>query len=387
MNAGRSIVHLDLDTFFVSVERLRNSSLSGKPVIIGGSSDRGVVASCSYEARHFGVRSAMPIRMARQLCPDAFFLKGDYEQYSHYSDLVTEIIAERAPLFEKASIDEHYIDATGMERFFGTVKWAQELRTTIEKESGLPISLGLSINKTVAKMATNECKPHGEYQVPAHGVQPFLDPLSIRKIPMIGAKTFQRLRSMGVSTIATLRDIPMELLEQVLGEHGRLIWLKANGIDQNPVIPYSERKSIGTEHTFDQDTTDLQFLEARLVGMCEEIGFQMRQEQKLCSCVTVKLRYADFNTHTMQQRIPYTAFDHKLIEVSKNLLSKLYNRRLRIRLIGVRYTHLVHGSPQIHLFEDSEELINLYQAVDRMKAKYGEHALLRGCSLKKKNTE
>ncbi len=197
----RQVIHLDMDTFFVSVERLQNNKLNGKPIIIGGSSDRGVVASCSYEARAFGVHSAMPMRMARSLCPDASIIRGDMEKYSKYSHMVTNIIAEKAPLYEKASIDEHYIDITGMDRFFGSLKWAHELRTSIIRNTGLPVSFGLSVNKTVSKIAAGEAKPNGELNVNYKQVKPFLQPLSISKIPMIGTKTFRLLHSMGIPTI------------------------------------------------------------------------------------------------------------------------------------------------------------------------------------------
>jgi DNA polymerase-4 len=269
----RHIIHLDLDSFFVSVERLINSRLIGKPVVIGSLSGRGVVASCSYEARKYGVHSAMPMKMARQLCSDAIIVRGDMDLYSKYSNIVTGIIAERAPVYEKASVDEHYIDLTGMDRFFGSLKWAQELRREIIRQTGLPISSGLSVNKTVSKIATGEAKPNGEKEVPASLVKPFLNPLSISKIPMVGEKTFHLLRSMGVATIGTLSCIPLEMMEKVLGRNGIDIWKKANGIDTTPVIPYWEQKSISTEHTFDTDTTDLALLNNTLVNMVEKIAW------------------------------------------------------------------------------------------------------------------
>ena len=374
---GKHIIHLDLDTFFVSVERLINSRLNGKPVIIGGSSDRGVVASCSYEARHFGVHSAMPMKMARLLCPDAAFVRGDMEMYSRYSNMVTDIIAEKAPLYEKASVDEHYIDITGMDRFFGCMIWTHELRQTIIKETGLPASLGLSVNKTVAKIATGEAKPNGEKEVPSTLVKPFLHPLSIKKIPMIGDKTYHLLRSMGIATIGTLSLIPAEMIEKVLGKNGIIIWKKANGIDSTPVQPYFEQKSISTEHTFDQDTIDVVMLGERLVSMVEKIAFELRKQQKLTSCVTVKIRYSNFDTHTLQKRIPYTSFDNKLIEVTRELFQRLYQRRMLIRLIGVRFSHLVQGTEQLNLFEDTSKAMRLYQTLDRLRKRYGRNAVAR----------
>ncbi|MCX6287280.1 MAG: DNA polymerase IV [Bacteroidetes bacterium] len=375
---NRNIVHFDLDTFFVSVERLVNPALLGKPVIIGGTSDRGVVASCSYEARKFGVHSAMPMKMARTLCRDAVIVRGDMELYSKYSHDVTDIIAEKAPMYEKASIDEHYIDVTGMDRFFGTLKWTHELRQSIIRNTGLPISFGLSVNKTVSKIATGEAKPNGELQVQREAVKPFLAPLSIRKIPMIGDKTYRLLRSMGIVTIDTLSKIPVEMMERVMGKNGIMIWEKANGRDSTPVIPYSESKSISTETTFEQDSIDIIKMKEKLVKMVEKIAFELRDQQKLTSCVTVKIRYSNFDTHTLQKHVPYTAFDHILIPLVKDLFDRLYQRRMLIRLIGVRFSGLVAGNPQLNMFEDSSEMISLYQALDKVRNKYGQKIIRRG---------
>lgn len=375
---NRQIVHLDLDSFFVSVERLQNSSLNGLPIIIGGMSDRGVVSSCSYEARKFGVSSAMPMRTAKQLCPDAIYIRGDYDQYTKYSNIVTDIISDTAPTFEKASIDEHYIDISGMDKFFGCLKWTKELRSKIIRESGLPISFGLSVNKTVSKMATNESKPNGELFIPKIEVQDFLWPLSIKKIPMLGSKTYQLLRSMGIATIKTLSDIPLEMMQKVLGDNGKSLWLKAHGIDRTPVEPYSERKSLSCETTFEKDSTDVVMMEKTLLKMTEELCYKMRKEEKLTACVTVKIRYSNFETFTMQKKIAYTAFDHTIVDVVKELFKKLYNRRLLIRLIGIRFSHLVNGLQQINLFEDTQERVQLYQALDKIKNRFGEKIIGRG---------
>ena len=354
-----------------------NSKLIGRPVIVGGFSDRSVVSSCSYEARTFGVHSAMPMKMARMLCPDAVVVRGDMEQYTKYSNMVTDVIAESAPVYEKASIDEHYLDITGMDRFFGSVKWTHELRQNIIHQTGLPISLGLSVNKTVCKIATGVAKPNGELEIPVERVISFLGPLSISKIPGIGDKTYRLLRSMGIATIDTLGHMPPEMIQKVLGQNGLVIWKKANGIDTTPVIPYSERKSISTETTFEQDTIDIHMINELLVQMVEKIAFSLRKKQKLTSCVTVKIRYSNFDTHTVQQRIGYTSFDHVLIPVAKELFRKLYQRRMLIRLIGVRFSHLVTGVQQIDLFDQTPELINLYQAMDRMRLRYGRDKLVR----------
>lgn len=379
----RHIVHLDLDSFFVSVERLQNSSLIGKPILIGGNSDRAVVSSCSYEARKYGVSSAMPMRMAKMLCPDAIIVRGDMEVYSKYSNMVTDIIDEDAPLYEKASIDEHYIDITGMDRFHGSLKWTSELRQRIIRETGLPISFGMSPNKTVSKIATNEAKPSGQLEVEQERVKPFLNPLSISKIPMLGQKSYHLLRNMGVAIIETLGAMPVEMMIRVLGENGRSIWEKANGIDNAPVVPYTERKSISTERTFEKDTIDIVKINELLVTMVEGLTYDLRKQKRLTSCITVKIRYSNFDTHTMQARIPYTASDHVLIARARELFKKLYERRMLIRLVGIRLSHLVQGHPQINLFEDSTQMVNLYQAIDRLKNRYGDKAVIRAVGSEK----
>lgn len=377
----RNIVHLDLDTFFVSVERLRDSSLNRKPVIVGGLSDRGVVASCSYEARQYGVHSAMPMKLARNMCNDAIIIRGDMELYTRYSRIVTNIIAEEAPLYEKASVDEHYIDITGMDRFFGCLKWSKELRHRIIRETGLPVSLGLSVNKTVSKIATGEAKPNGELQVTRDEVIPFLSPLSIRKIPMIGEKTYHLLRSMGIQTIHTLRLIPIEMMEKVLGKNGIDVWKKANGIDSAPVKPYNEQKSVSTERTFQKDTIDVVYLRELLVTMVEKLAYELRHKEKLTSCVTVKIRYSNFDTYTLQKHIPYTSFDHILIETAKDLFSRLYQRRMLIRLIGVRFSHLVSGVQQLNMFEDTPEMVRLYLTLDSLRNRFGRKSVRRAVGL------
>ncbi|KAF2331895.1 DNA polymerase IV [Flavobacterium daemonense] len=373
---ARAIVHMDLDTFFVSCERRTNSELNGIPLIIGGG-DRGVVASCSYEARKFGVRSAMPIRMALKLCPDAKVMKGDMELYSHLSHDVTEILQEKAPVLEKASIDEFYMDITGMDKFHGSYKWTNELAQKVIKETGLPISFSLSINKTVSKIATGEGKPVGNLQIPEQEVQDFLNPLSIQKIPMVGAVTFQLLSRIGVRKIQTLAEMPAEVLQQMIGKNGLELWKKAHGIDNTPVEPYTERKSISTETTFSQDTIDIAKLKRILLGMVEKLAFQLREEQWLTSTVTVKIRYANFDTETKQCRVAYTSADHILTKNVMELFEKVYQRRMRLRLIGVRFSGLVRGMYQIDLFEDTQEMLSLYEAMDKMKKRYGFDAVMR----------
>jgi len=377
----RNIVHMDLDTFFVSCERLIDNKLNGKPVLIGGTSDRGVVASCSYEARRFGIHSAMPMRMAKQLCPEAIVLRGNTGIYSKYSDMVTEIIKEDVPLYEKSSIDEFYIDLSGMDKFFGCHQLATELRSRIIKETGLPISFGLSINKTVSKIATGEAKPNNQIRIDSGLEKPFLAPLSVRKIPMVGEVTYKSLCDLGIKKIRTVQEMPFEMMSKVLGKNGSSIWKKANGIDNSPVVQYQERKSISTERTFDRDTTDVTKLKTILTAMAQELTYQLRNGNKLTACVSVKIRYSDFQTYTMQKRIPYSASDHSIFPVVFDLFRKLYQRRLLVRLIGVNFSHLVEGGHQINLFEDNDKVINLYQAMDRIRKRYGSRAVINASGL------
>ena len=377
----RTILHLDMDAFFVSVECLKNSAFKGKPLIVGGSSDRGVVAACSYEARKFGIRSAMPVKLARRLCPQAIIIGGDMDSYSKYSRMVTEIIAGRVPLFEKSSIDEFYLDLTGMDRFFGCSKYSSELRKFIMKESGLPVSFGLSSNKLISKVATDEAKPNGQLEIAFGEEKSFLAPLAVEKIPMVGRQTTELLRQMGVRTVRTLSEIPIPYLQNLLGKNGIELWRRANGIDETPVIPYHEQKSIGTENTFQRDTIDLQYLYSELTRMTEKIGFELRQQNKLTGCITVKLRYSNFETVTRQATVPYTASDQVLLQKSRELFNRLFDRRLLIRLLGVRFTHLVPGNYQIHLFEDTHEMIRLYQAIDSIKNSFGTELVMRARSV------
>jgi DNA polymerase-4 len=378
----RAIVHMDLDTFFVSCERLGNSSLEGIPLIIGGG-DRGVVASCSYEARKFGVHSAMPIRMAMRLCPQAKIIRGDMENYSKLSRAVTQVIEDKAPIVEKASIDEHYLDITGMDKFYGCFKWTNELAQLVTKETGLPISFALSVNKTVSKIGTGEGKPKGNLEIPEGMVRPFLNPLSIKKIPGVGDVTFQLLSRIGIRNIETLSEMPAEILQQMIGKSGVDLWKKANGIDFNPVEPYKERKSLSTEQTFSDDSIDIKAMESVLSAMVEKEGFKLRSEQWLTSTVTVKIKYANFDTETKQKTIAYTSADHVLVKVVLELFKKLYTRRMRLRMVGISFTNLVRGTYQINMFEDTLEMLALYQAMDKMKMRFGFNAVGRASTILK----
>ena len=377
----QSILHLDLDTFFVSVERLLHPELKDRPLLVGGLGDRGVVAACSYETRRFGVHSGMSMKVARQLCPMATVIKGNSATYSKYSHEVTEIIQNCVPAFEKASIDEFYADLSGMDKFFGTYRFASELRQNIMKERGLPISFGLSKTKIVSKIATGEAKPNSQLLVENGRERSFLAPLSVKKIPMIGSKTFQTLLGLGVRQIKTIQEMPVDMLESVLGKNGRTIWKRAHGIDDTPIIPFHERKSISAERTFHRDTIDMVQLNASLTAMVESLAYQLRRGDKLTSSISVKIRYSDFNTYTKQTQIPYTSADHILIPKIEELFRKLYNRRLLIRLIGVKFSGLVGGHYQINLFDDSQEMLDLYNSIDRIRSRFGEESIMRASTI------
>lgn len=378
---SKTILHIDLDTFYVSVERLNNRELQNRPLLVGGTGDRGVVAACSYETRGYGVHSGMPMKMARELCPEAYVIRGNAGEYSKHSDVVTEIIKEHVPLFEKSSIDEFYADLTGMDRFFGCYQYASEMRKKIIKETGLPISFGLSVNKVVSKVATNEAKPNNQLKIDEGLEKPFLAPLSIKKIPMVGDKTYQILRNLGLRQVRTVQEMPMEVMQRVLGANGGVIWKRANGIDNTPVIPFCERKSISTERTFDKDTIDVNRLRGILIAMTENLAYQLRRGEKLTACISVKIRYSDFNTYSKQLRIPYTSADHILIPKILDLFKTLYNRRLLVRLIGIRFSYLVTGNYQINLFDDTEEILSLYNAMDTIRKRYGDKSVLRASGM------
>jgi len=367
----RAILHMDLDSFFVAVECLRDQRLRGRPVVVGGSGDRGVVAACSYEARRFGVHSAMPGRMARQLCPDAIFIRGDFDSYSRYSDMVTELVQEKSPLLEKASVDEFYIDFTGMDRFMGCYQWAIEMRKNVFREFGLPISIALSGSKTLSKVAVAEAKPNGHIYVP-HGLEKsFLKPLRVEKIPMIGEKTGLLLRRMGVDTVGTLAQVPRKILERVFGKNGTWMWEKANGIDSSDIVPYSAQKSISKESTYSRDSADMVFLRHEIIRMVDELGFELRNMGQTCGCITVKIRYADFDTQTKQASLPYTASDRVLRKMAIDLFTRLYSRRLMIRLIGIKLSKLANGGTQLMLFDESSSMAPLYAAMDKIRKRHG----------------
>ena len=383
MPPQRYIAHFDLDSFFVSVEVLNDPTLKGKAVIVGGSKDRGVVTTCSYEARKFGVRSAMPMKQAMKLCPHAIIVRGTRGEYSKYSRMVTDIIAAKAPLFEKASIDEFYIDLTGMDKFFDPYQWTIDLRNEIIEKTGLPISFGLATNKMVAKIATDEAKPNGYLFIQPGMEKIFLAPLSVNKFSGVGDHTFEKLKAMGIFTIEQLSETAIEILEQKLGHNGASLWRKSQGIHHGEVHPYHEAKSISTENTFEENKSDLNFLLSELVRMTEKVAYELRKDEKLTGCIAVKIRYPDFETTSRQTTIDYTFRDDELIPQAIDLFHKLYRKGEPVRLLGVRLSELTNEATQGSLFDDAEKKTNLYKAIDDVKDKFGKDFLQKARTVKK----
>ena len=364
------IAHFDLDSFFVSVEIINNPSLKGKPVLVGGY-ERGVVAACSYEARKFGIHSAMPMKKAMQLCPQAIVTTASSGQYSKYSRWVTEIISSKAPLFEKASIDEFYIDLSGMDKFFGASQYAKELRQLIMKETGLPISCGLSSARFISKMATNEAKPNGFLEIPFGKEKEFLWPLGIEKINGVGKQTEEKLKSFGIYKIEDIAKTPIEIMERYAGKWGVALWHKAHGIGSAEITTDWEQKSMSHENTFDTDYTDVDFLHKELVRLTEKTCYGLREDEKMTGCVTVKIRYSDFETMSKQETVDYTALDDVLIAKVKDLFNKSYQKERPVRLLGVRFSQMIPITMQMSLFEKNMEKLNLYKAVDDIKERFG----------------
>lgn len=341
------------------------------------------MAACSYEARKFGIQSAMPAMTAKRLCPEAIFLKGSYSDYSKYSRIVTEIIAKAAPVYEKASIDEFYVDLTGMDKYFGVQEYTRSLREKIIQETGLPISYGLSTNKMISKMATNEAKPNGFLEVEPGKEMAFLWPLTIDKIPMVGKQTQSVLHSMGIHTIEQLAKTPIQTLEHSFGDWGKKLWDKAHGISNSVIEPYSEQKSISHENTFDEDTNDIRFLHSELIRLTEKTAYSLREETRLTGCITVKLRYADFTTVSKQEIIHYTALDPLLQEKVIYLFDRLYDKKQKVRLAGVRFSDLVPMTVQINLFDDAVSKLELFKTVDKIKNRFGSNMITKAITLKK----
>ena len=379
----RYIAHFDLDSFFVSVEVLNNPSLTGKPVIVGGSRERGVVTAASYEVRKYGVHSAMPMGKAMQLCPQAIVIKGTYGEYSRYSKMVTDIIAARAPLYQKASVDEFYIDLTGMDVFFDVFQWTINLRREIIDTTKLPISFGLAANKLVAKIATDEAKPNGYLFVQPGFEKDFLSALTVNKIPGVGKQTHFQLQALGITYIRDILLFSPEKLEEKLGKWGADLWMKAQGIYEGEVNNERDAKSVSTENTFHEFTDNQDFLLSEIVRMSEKVAYELRQDEKLAGCVTVKIRYSNFETVSRQTSLNITFQDDEIIPVAKQLFHLLYDAKRQVRLLGVRLSNLSSHAMQGNLFDDAVKKTNLYKAIDAVKNKWGNPSLQKGRSLKK----
>jgi DNA polymerase-4 len=378
----RIIAHFDLDAFFVSVECINNPALKGLPLLVGGR-ERGVVAACSYEARKYGIHSAMPMKTAMRLCPHATVVGSSRGEYSRYSRWVTEIIESKAPLFEKASIDEFYIDLTGMDKYFQPYQWTIGLRQEIIDKTGLPISFGLAANKMVAKIATDEAKPNGYLHIPFGKEKEFLAPLKVNKIPGVGSHTHQALREWNIETIGDLAAQSADMLERRFGKYGGELWNKAHGIHHSEVVPYYEAKSISTENTFEENITNPERLMTELVRMAERVGYELRQDNKMAGCIAVKIRYPDFETTSKQTTIPYTFYDDELIPQAKELFNKLYRKGEPVRLLGVRLSELTDEAVQTNLFTDVSKKTELYKAIDDVKNRFGKYSITKATGKRK----
>lgn len=372
----KQIVHIDMDTFFVSVERLLDPKLKGRPVIVGGNPfGRGVVAGCSYEAREFGVHSAMPIRQAYQLCPKGIYLRGNHLYYSEYSKLITTILGELVPQMEKSSVDEFYLDLSQCERLKGdTYRWAQEIQKTINGETELPLSFGLAANKLVAKVATTQrAKKVQEkhFAVPNGNERSFLSPFPIRALPGVGEVTERVLTTYGILTIGQLAKTPSQALERTQGKFGRALIEKANGIDHSIITPTREQKSYSRESTFSQDMMEIDQLFAQLLGLSSELGADLRAAKRVARKFTLKLRYADFTTITRSITTDHTNQDHLIYHLARKLFIGSWTRRVRVRLLGIEASDLLEDLAQDFLFEEEAGNPELYKAFDLIRLKYG----------------
>ncbi len=382
----RSILHVDMDSFFVSVERLLDPDLVCKPVLVGGDPiGRGVVASASYEARKFGVHSAMPMARAVRLCPNAVVVHGSYERYGEFSAKVREIFLRFTPLVEMASLDEGYLDLTGTERLWGPDwKAAQTLRDSIHTGIRLPCSMGLGTNKLIAKVASSLAKPAGYLRILPGEEAAFLAPLPIGALPGIGPKTAERLHSFGLESVGDIAALGVDTLEGVFGEAGRDLWERSLGRHDAAVEPEREAKSVGREHTFPDDVDDPGVIIATLSHLSELVATSLREDKVLARTITLKFRYADFKTHTAARTLLDPTDDEGLIlRVVRDLLRKNWNRRVRLRLVGISTGNLVKSGWQLDLFDRDriEKQVRLHQAVDAIRDRHGFTSIERARSL------
>jgi DNA polymerase IV len=376
----KAILHLDLDSFFVSVERLLKPELMGKPVIVGSDQGRAVVSSCSYEARKFGVHSGMSGRQAKKLCPDAIFTFSTNGEYSYYSNIVTEIVREMVPVMYKASIDEFYCDLSGLDAYYGSWHLAKNLRKRIIRETGLPISMGLSSNKVVSKIATGEAKPNGELMIPKGMEKRFLFPLKAEKIPGVGEKTLPVLHKHHIYTIGDIAKQDVGFLESILGIGGYYLHLKANGIYESDRYYSEDRKSISTENTFQENIQSEQEIESVLKGMVEKLCYSLRSNQLATNCITLKLRLPNYDTFTKQIAIQYTHQDKEIFDTVKSLRKAMMQTGMELMLIGVRFSNLKPFAVQTNLFVDNTQQEDVTQSIDRIRNKYGLQSIYRADS-------
>jgi DNA polymerase-4 len=386
MNHG--IFHIDLDAFFVSVEQIYAPELRGKPVIVGGQPDRrGVVAAASYEARAFGVKSAMPLSRAYRLCPKAIFLQGNYARYREASEKFMAILSEFSPAIEPAGLDEAYMDITGCDMFGPPRQMAQTLKERVRRELHLIASIGISQCKVVAKIASDLEKPDGLVEVPAGKEKEFLAPLSIERLPGVGKKTGQVLRDAGIKTIGQLAALPEPWIKSRLGSAGIMLHRYANGIDNRKIEEPGEAKSISHETTLAEDTTDVQELVSVLRYLCERVGARLRRREKRAGSVSLKLRYDDFETLNRSRSLDEaTSTDDVIFATARDLLERtLGSRGRRVRLIGVEVSHLVGKGMQLSLFDaqtqQAQRRERLDKAVDLIRKKYGFDSIRSGRTL------
>lgn len=381
----RHILHIDLDAFFVSVEQVLAPELRGKPVVVGGRPDRrGVVASASYEARAFGVRAGMPLTQAYRLCPKAIFLHGSFPAYRDASEKFMAILADFSPCLEPAGLDEAYLDVTGCEAYGTPRQLALRIKERVKKELKLIASVGVASCKVVAKIASDLGKPDGLVEVAAGQEKDFLAPLPVASLPGVGKKTEQALKSMGISTIGQLATLPPEAINNRFGAAGVMIHHYANGIDNREVEPPGEAKSISRETTFAEDTLDRAFLQAILRYLCERVGAELRQESKHTRTITLKLRYADFETITRRiSSKEVTDADEVIFAGAVKLLDQALARKQKlVRLIGVGVSNLVSYGKQLYLLDSRpQRLWHLDKAIDRIRKKYGFTAIQTGRTL------
>jgi DNA polymerase-4 len=380
-----TIFHIDLDAFFVTVEQVLNPSLFGKPVIVGGRPEgRGVVASASYEARAFGIHAAMPLSRARQLCPQAIFLTGNYHRYREYSDKFMSILADYSPALEPGGLDEAYLDVTGCENFGSWRELAMRIKQRINKESGLVASVGIAPCKVVAKVASDLSKPDGLIEVLPGQERSFLSSLPAQKLPGVGEKTTTVLRSMGIETIGQIADMPDKLFRNRFGNG--MLWLQqhARGIDTGVVEARGEAKSISRETTFEKDTTDNRLLISTLRYFAEKLGAELRENEKQARTVGLKLRYMDFDTinRSSTSRMA-TDLDDAIFQVAVRLLETALARKNRpVRLIGLEVSNLIEGGKQLSLFNaETKRMEKVDRAIDRIRDKYGFDAIQTGYTI------